>query len=166
MYASIGDLVLSFGQEEVARLSSVTDSVVSWTLLEQAINGTIDPATTDLSEINALKAKDRLEFVLTKASTTIDGFLSRRYKTPVITSLGIDNLNECCCAYAWWYLYPKSEDLKSENMLNRRLKEAKGWLEQIMNGDTDLNGGELLGRAGMVVMSDRFITVEQVRNMP
>ena len=166
MYSSIGDLVLSFGQEEVARLSSVTDSVVSWTLLEQAINGTIAPTTTDLSEINALKAKDRLEYMLKKASTDIDGYLSRRYKTPVITSIGIDNLNESCCAFAWWYLYPKSEDLKSDNMLRLRYKEAKGWLMMIMNGEADLNGGELLGRAGMVVMSDRFITVEQVRNMP
>ena len=166
MYASINDLVMSFGQAEVARLSSVTDSVVSWSLLEAAIDGTIAPTTTDLAEINALKAKARLEFMLVKASTTIDGFLSRRYKTPVIALHGIDNLKDCCCVHAWYYLYPKAEDIAADNMLIRRLRKSEGWLLQLQNGEADLVGGELLGRAGMVVMSDRFITSEQVKLMP
>jgi phage gp36-like protein len=128
-YASIDDMVLRFGQSEIARAS-----------------------TPDGQEVGDVVAAP-VQAALNDASATADSYLRKRYQTPL--DIAPVEITRTVCSIARVYLLSGGGRQASEQALHDQ-KEAVSWLERIARGLVLLDLQEVAqGDESFAVMEDR-----------
>ena len=116
-YASVQDMIDTFGQVELIRLTT--------------------PADQDMDTVQT----DPVNRALDDASAMIDGYLRRRYQVPL--DLVPPEIRRACCVLARYYLSTGDQREASERATQDR-KDAVTWLTQISRGEVLLPLSEVV----------------------
>lgn len=128
-YATLADLQLRYGATEIVRNAAEGGLV----------DGPID--------------HDRVNTILSGASTTIDSYIGRRYQTPL--SPVPDVIVDTCCKLARYDLANGGQSMPSEQMRDGR-RDAIKWLESIADGRATLPDAAVIAAASSFAQaSDR-----------
>lgn len=130
-YATLADLVESFGEPEIIRL------------------------TAGDGELDGPVVAPKVDRALADATDLIDSYLRRRYATPLIDPVP-PAIRRACCVLARFDLAHGDQREPTEQMRLAR-KETLDWLKLLADGSVELDGAVPLGGtsgAGAMV-SDR-----------
>jgi len=120
-YAAVSDMIARFGESELIEIST--------------------PPGQDMDTIHV----DAVNTALADASDEIDGYLRRRYVTPVLPVPAA--IVRACCAIARYHLCTGGRVTPSEKVTLGR-QQAQAWLGKVQEGRVTLDGEALSNDGG------------------